>query len=433
MLLLEQYDSCALWLESFKTTATKRNCMIHLSMFCKFANITPDDLIAMSTDQTKQEILKYIMHLKKNAVQKPTKAMAGQININSVATYIVGVRSFLDFHDKPINWKKIKNYLPDRNTTILRAYTRDEIQKLLSFADIRMRAVILIMVSGGPRVGAFPDLKISNFSIIDEQVNIGMLKVYASSQKDRYVTLLTPECTRAIQEYLEWRRKNGENGQEPLLPNAPLIRDKFDIVTSRRGKPQALQAHTVYVGVRRLLKKTGLESPELQPDHSFRYFFDTALMNSDVTDKFKELLMGHSIDLDDVYYDARTTQSRQKILFEYMKAVDALTINDEYRLRKEVAILQEKVKDAPKLEILQDALLTEKMNTERLMKREVEKELEIDALKEQRKKDKEEMDKRLEAVTRQNEIIIEALKNDPQMRERMLKNTVPKESRDLPQ
>src|SRR2546427_7958560 len=37
--------------------------------------------------------------------------------------------------------------------------------------------------------------------------------------------------------------------------------------------------------------------------HGFRKFFNTALMNSDVHPSFKKLLTGHSVELDEVYYD----------------------------------------------------------------------------------------------------------------------------------
>ena len=51
-------------------------------------------------------------------------------------------------------------------------------------------------------------------------------------------------------------------------------------------------------------------------------------MNSDLTYSFKELMMGHSVKLDDIYYDKDNEKSQQKILLEYMKAIDALTIDD---------------------------------------------------------------------------------------------------------
>jgi hypothetical protein len=47
--------------------------------------------------------------------------------------------------------------------------------------------------------------------------------------------------------------------------------------------------------MRFLVRKAGLPLEELQPDHSLRKFFNTALMNSDVAYTFKELLMGHSV------------------------------------------------------------------------------------------------------------------------------------------
>jgi len=42
------------------------------------------------------------------------------------------------------------------------------------------------------------------------------------------------------------------------------------------------------------------------------------------------------VQLDEVYYDKGSDKSRSKLLEEYSKAVDALTINEENRLRKKV-------------------------------------------------------------------------------------------------
>ena len=45
----------------------------------------------------------------------------------------------------------------------------------------------------------------------------------------------------------------------------------------------------------------------------------------------KEMLMGHSIGLDDHYFKP----SKNDVLQEYLKAIDALTINQENRLKIE--------------------------------------------------------------------------------------------------
>ena len=68
------------------------------------------------------------------------------------------------------------------------------------------------------------------------------------------------------------------------------------------------------------------------------------------------MLMGHSIKLDDVYYDKKNEISSNKLRLEYMKAADALTINDEFRLRKKIVNLEDELKNTPKIERLQEQL-----------------------------------------------------------------------------
>jgi len=60
--------------------------------------------------------------------------------------------------------------------------------------------------------------------------------------------------------------------------------------------------------------------------------------------------MGHSVKLDEIYYDENNEESRKQIMLEYMKAVDALTINDEYRLRRQITNYEDKQKNMPRME-----------------------------------------------------------------------------------
>jgi len=91
-------------------------------------------------------------------------------------------------------------------------------------------------------------------------------------------------------------------------------------------------------------------------------------MNSDVAYTFKELLMGHSVKLDNVYYDKNNEKSQQKILLEYVKAIDALTIHDEYRLKKKIIEYEEKLKDVPKVEQLESHLANKIIEQEAIKK-----------------------------------------------------------------
>ena len=75
---------------------------------------------------------------------------------------MAGVQSFLEFNDIVLNWKKIAKYYPEPVYNNLRAYTREEIAKVLTVADLRDRCIILLMTSAGLRVGAIKSLKLKN-------------------------------------------------------------------------------------------------------------------------------------------------------------------------------------------------------------------------------------------------------------------------------
>ena len=77
--------------------------------------------------------------------------------------------------------------------------------------------------------------------------------------------------------------------------------------------------------------------------HGLRKYFDTVCIDSDMKNIPKELLMGHKMNLgmDRHYY--RPTSD--KLLNEYLKVVDDLTINEENKLSKQIQELQNKNQD----------------------------------------------------------------------------------------
>ena len=288
------------------------------------------------------------------------------MSVNSVKQYLAGIKSFLEDHEISLPWRKIARYYPEEVTNEYRSYTRQEISKLLSIADLRDRCIILLMASSGIRVGAIPALTIKSLKKLDE--GLGLLTVYGDSKKSRYVTLVTPECISTIDKYLEYRIKQGEK----LNEKSPLIRDKYAIYSKRINTPECPRGSAINAQIRYLVRGAGLLFEELQPDHAARKFFNTALVNSKVDGKFKELMMGHSVKLDEFYYDENSEESHKQIMLEYMKAVDALTINDEYRLRRQITNYEDKLKDVPKLEKLQEQL-TSRIIEQDSIKKTVEK------------------------------------------------------------
>src|SRR5713226_5812968 len=121
-------------------------------------------------------ILNYIIHLKKMAKQSAGKPKKGELSVNSIKLYLNGVKSFLEFNEIALPWKKISRFFPDDVTNSYRSYTKEEITKLLSVADPRDRCIILLMASSGIRAGAVQSLKVKSIRKLDN--GIGVVTVY---------------------------------------------------------------------------------------------------------------------------------------------------------------------------------------------------------------------------------------------------------------
>jgi integrase len=345
-------------------------------------------------------VLDYIIHLKKVAKPSCGKARRGELSVNSIKLYLAGIQSFLEFNDIVLNWKKIAKYCPEQMANNLRAYTKEEISKLLSVGNLRDRCLILLMASTGMRVGAIKSLKLNHLTRLQHESNIALLSIYPESKDHRYNALMTPECMASIDEYIDYRRKQ----HEKITDESYIIRDKFSTFSKNTNRPKPLTENTINKQMKFLLRKAGLPYDQLQPDHSFRKFFNTCLMNSDIAYSFKELLMGHSVKLDDVYYDKDSESSRQKIILEYTKAIDALTINEQYRLKKKIVEYEDKLKDVPRIEQLESHLANKIIEQDAIKKQ-------LESVQIDRQREAQEMSQQINMMQTQLQSLMAAFSN----------------------
>jgi site-specific recombinase XerD len=156
------------------------------------------------------QVIEYILHLRKQ------NTLTGR----SINTRHSAIQKFYETNDVELKWKKIKTYIGSRKKKMKdRAYTREEIAKMLEKANQRERLVVLLMCSSGMRVGALPYLKIRNLERIDKY-SLYIINIY-ENEDDEYITFCTPECAKVIDSYPEFRQRHGERIKE----DAPLIRE----------------------------------------------------------------------------------------------------------------------------------------------------------------------------------------------------------------
>jgi hypothetical protein len=66
------------------------------------------------------------------------------------------------------------------------------------------------MASAGLRLGALPSLRVGDLIPVPKH-DIYQIRVYANSKSNKHRTFCTPECRKAIDNYLDYRKSCGEN------------------------------------------------------------------------------------------------------------------------------------------------------------------------------------------------------------------------------
>jgi integrase len=306
----------------------------------------------MNARAIEQQIIDFIIKMKESGR-----------GYGTLHNYVASVLSFYKINDVVLNVSKIMKFIPEQKRVNDRAYTHQEISKMLDIADERMRVVILLLASTGARVGAICELRIGHLldsdQDPDDQDNMNTqtskkmkVKVYEGTREE-YYSFITPECKHAIGVYLDFRKRYGEK----LAPNSFLIREQFDIRNQTAiRKPMMTSPDSLVFKLADLARRCGVRTKEKMKikegerfqggskrkevpiAHGFRKFFTTQLVNSKVNPEIREMLLGHKIGLASCYYRPTEDEMYQ----EYQKSVNNLTINEESRLRLDVRRLSEK-------------------------------------------------------------------------------------------
>ena len=152
-------------------------------------------------------------------------------------------------NDVLLNRKKIYKYLGEYEKVHRdRAYTTEEIAKLLQFCDQRLKAIVLFLVSSGSRLGSLTDLKARNLVSIPKY-NLYRVTIYENSREE-YYTFTTPEARRA--------RRAGEGARRPTSRSQPAMQvDGASFDCALRARSATLSS--------------GLQSPRMsRPPHRHR-------------------------------------------------------------------------------------------------------------------------------------------------------------------
>ena len=300
------------------------------------------------------------------------------LSYSTIHSTLSSIVHFFEINDVSINKRNLNKFEGENIAKFeYRSYTHEEINTILSWINGRAKASVLLMASTERRVGALPDIILKHlmrWNISNDNSGSGseqyvyQITVYANSPNHKYQTFCTPEAAKITDEYLEFRKRHGDNikrdpttgnwlpgesslivknfnTEQQMLLNLP-ISAIFSISIVPKTFTRAIIKALEQSGKRNRLKlieeqgSTEYEKRsnyakhknEIHPCHSLRIFAVTKMQRARVDKTIREMLVGHSTGLDSAYYEAQD----EEILQEYLKAVNLPTINNENRLKTQL-------------------------------------------------------------------------------------------------
>ena len=291
------------------------------------------------------QIIRFVEHQKQRVERK-------EIAAGTLKNYVKVIKLFCQMNEieNLVLWKKIKIGMPKvKEQADDRAPTLAEIKKLTEYPDIRVKSIVYTMISSGIRIGAFDYLKWKHIVPIEREGKIVAAKIIVyAGEPEQYFSFITPEAYNSLKEWMDYRASYGEriNGSSWLMRDIwQKTHQRYSHRIGLAVEPEQLKSTAIknmissmwqVVGVRNQLGN-GQKRHEFKGVHGFRKFFEThcqLVMNHNNI----KMLMAHSLGESGNYH--RPTESQ--LLDDYLKAVDLLTVNEEYRLSKKINELQEK-------------------------------------------------------------------------------------------
>ena len=318
--------------ESLQTEATRKAYLYQLEQFRKWTKIKDYDSLFQGPPKAIQELLEnYVIHLK------------NKVKPNSVPVYFAPIELFYVMNDVVINYKKLRKLFPKKTKKgNARGYTREEVKKILdNTKSKRNRALVLLFACSGVRLGAIPGIYLKHLSKIDG--NSYAIKIYEDELEEDYI-FTTPEATKAIDEYLEERKKDGEF----LDQESPLIRTSYKLgIQKRKACSIDTLAHVMGRLVSVIDRKKKGNRFDVPKDHGFRKYFATIIKDTEgITPTMSEKLINHIgvVQLDGAYF----TPTKEQMFEAYQKVISGLTIDQTEKQESLIESQKKKITELSK-------------------------------------------------------------------------------------
>lgn len=353
------------WLTIINTRPnTERNYLLGFQWFTEWTGKKPEALLLEAEQEIKDGLLMRQRSIKKYLVGF-RKYLQDRGNApQTIKGYMTGVKSFYTAFDIEIP----KSHNAGNKAQTLKKHkdipTKEDLQEVIKICDPLEKAILLVGISSGLSAHEIVNLKVRDFKKgYDPETGITTLDLRRGKVDFDFITFLSPECSKAVQDYLTYRgRKSKINETRRLnqLEKQRVFSDDDHLFIKRYIDPKYLENHDdnlrkldqdsfmkVYRNIsEKAQKNTPAGDWNLIRSHNMRKYFNSALLNAGADSFHVEFFMGHTLD------DTRAAYFRadvEKLKEIYKKNIPYLTIQKEadisespeyLRIKQENQILQ---------------------------------------------------------------------------------------------
>ncbi len=295
-------DDVRRWFENLKAKSvlTATVALRNLGHYCELTKTTPDEILKRARANEKDFRYEFTDFVRK--LEKEGKAGS------YIARFKKVILSWLKFND--IRLQLTVNIAGENETPTIvneRVPSKEELARILRKATSRGRVAIAIMAfsglrpeslgdyegTDGLRLGDLKELKLLDEIRFDRIPATVMVKSKLSKARHQYFSFIGEEGTTYIREYLEERRKQGEE----LTYESPLL--QFDVRGVRKNA--FLRTTLVTRDIREAIEQAGLK---MRP-YVLRAYFSTALDIAEskglISHPWRQFIMGHKGDIEARY------------------------------------------------------------------------------------------------------------------------------------
>jgi integrase len=324
---------------------TERNYLLGLQWFTEYTGKDPETLLLEAEQEIKDGLLmrqrsikKYLTGFRKYLQDKGNAP-------HTVNAHITGVKSFYQAFDIEIPKFTRASCKAQSLKKHKEIPTKEDLQEVLKVCDTMEKAILLVGASSGLSANEIINLKIKDIKRgYDPETEITILDLRRGKVDFDFITFLSPEASKAVQDHLKYRartEKTGELRRLNQLEKQKVFSDSDHLFIKRHVNPKYLENHNdelrkhdqaSFVKVyRNISEKAQKNTPKgdwnLIRAHNIRKFFNSTMLNAGADSFHVEFFMGHTLD------DTRAAYFRanpEKLRELYQKYVPYLTIEKAF-------------------------------------------------------------------------------------------------------